>query len=144
MEKARITKQMVLEGLEYRREVEIPQYPDVIFVLGPMSDSEWAQVKAKNMEYIVISKEAKIKDFGDKLDLSMIDLPKMILGDSKFLAVSFCLSRGMGKAWTVADLQNLKIGACDALYEYVDEICGLTEEMRKTAEGFRGRPKGKK
>ena len=138
--KALATKKLILEGLTHREEVTVPEYPGLLFVLAPITDSEYTQVRATTMSAIDFDK-MDLPEFESKEDrdiLKAINVGKMIhnIDEAQYQALSFSLSRGMKEKWTPDDVGQLKMGVPNKLYKVLDEMCGLTAETRAKSKGF--------
>ena len=138
--KALATKKLILEGLSHRENITVEEYPELIFVLAPITDSEYTQVRATTMSAIDFDK-MDLPEFESKEDrdiLKAVNVGKMIhnIDEAKYLALSFSLTRGMDEEWTPEDVGALKMGVPDKLYDVLDKMCGLTAETRAKSKGF--------
>jgi len=134
--KALATKKLILEGLSHREEVTVPEYPGLVFVLAPITDSEYTQVRVNTMSAIDFNKldlsTLQSEENRDEDLLKLVNIDKMIsdVDKAKYLALSFSLTRGMEEEWTPDDVGALKIGVPDKLYAILKEMCGIGSKAK--------------
>ena len=141
--KKRVTTKLILEGLSHREEVEVEEYPDMVFVLAPITAVEHSQVRAAALSGVDFS---SMKSMEDEDIVKAVDVPSLVKqsDEAKFLALSFSLTRGMDEKWTAENVGSMNPGVPEKLYDVLDGMCGLSEEMRRRAKGFRGRRRARR
>lgn len=127
---SKITKEMVLEGYNYRVRIPAPEYgEDIAFTVSSPSASDVSEAKALRM---------KLSEVKGDLDPSKIDLSKALIAEEKarrFL-IAKALSRGMEETWTVEDVEKIKPVILNRLWEAVDLLTGFSTEAEERIKNF--------
>lgn len=137
-----VTKEQVLKGKRYTEEVPAKGY-DEPFLLRPLTDGEYAEVKALTL------KNTRLKPDG-KVDWEKTQITDIVRAqaESKFLTVAYGLS--IDENWTPEDVRMLKPGTTEILEPKILEISGITrneadlEQLEEELENFQRARKGEK
>jgi len=133
----KITKDIVLEGYNYRVPIPAPEYGKGFeFILASPSASDVSEAKALRM---------RLSEVKGEVDPLQIDLSKALLAEEKarIFLVSKALSRGMGEEWTPEDVEKVKPIVLKRLWEAVDSLIGFSVEAEEEAKNFQKAQKGK-
>jgi len=133
----KVTKEMVLGGIQHTVDVEIPELGGTITVRS-LTSHEYAVFQQKLMRSIKISGEKSIT----KLAKGIADLKEVNLGD--FLlhqteAQIYAVSKGIvnGEAWSEEDVGKLSKPVIDKLADKILEITGVTPGAGEAVKKFR-------
>jgi len=133
----RVTKAMVLAGLNYRHAVKVEGIGE--FVIRPLTQVEAEAVQAialENLDSETVGKMSKIAA-GDFSDLSTEEMAKAQANDAKgnCTAVAMGLSCD-GESWGVEDVKQLPANVFDELKTTVFAISGMGKDGAALAAKF--------
>lgn len=109
----RVTKDMVIEGLAYRRHLQIG--PEFVLTIRPITDAEFNEVQdiiLDGLSRADLDDPARLMDIKDRERRA------------KLLAVAYGLSCD-GQEWTAEEVEKLPAGRPDELYAHLGEISGF-------------------
>jgi len=126
----KITKDMILEGYNFKIEVPTPEYGEgVTFTVASPSASDVSEAKALRM---------RLSEVKGEVDPSQIDLSKALVAEEstrRFL-IAKALTRGMGEEWKPEDVEKVKPPVLKRLWEVVDTLTGFSSEAQEEAKNF--------
>ncbi len=130
-----VTREQILKGKSYTEEVRVKGY-DESFQIRPLTDGEYAEVRA------VALKNTRLKSDG-KIDWENTQITDVVKAqaESKFLTVAYGLS--VNENWTPEDVKMLRPGTADILETKILEISGVTrkeEDLDKLQEELENFP----
>jgi len=127
-ELCRITKEIVLAGLSYRRHLQIG--PDYLLTIRPITDAEFNEAQD-----VILSglKRANLDDPNYLIEIK--DRERR----GKLIAVAYGLSCD-GQEWTTEEVEKLPAGRPDELYAHLGEISGFPAPPVTRAGGSSSEP----
>ena len=133
-----ITKDLVLEGYNYRVRIPAPEYgEDIAFILCSPSASDVTEAKALRM---------RLSEVKGDVDPSQIDLGKALIAEERarrFL-IAKALKRGMQEEWTPEDVEKIHPAVLSRLWKAVDSLTGFSSEAEEMIRNFRRARRGRK
>jgi hypothetical protein len=136
----RLLKAEVLNGAKTPHEIHFDELEGTL-VLYPLTEGQWAEVEARNMQGIDVDVDTEDVDVTDKEQLRKLkpkirfDLLRLTRAqfEANVLAVACSLSGGEEK-WTEDEVRAMRAGVLEAVADKVYEISGVEGDVMKRVQ----------